>query len=231
MPAGLITDIQCFVAGMARWASLAEGIPQLQPGSELQLAVWWRNTGSEPARAYVEGKVTRPDGTVADLVSITGAIPDIRDIAAGAFEGVQMQPVVLDQIGSYQGGFRLMREEAAAAPADLRVDDYFFAYYEASGEVRGSMGFDLRAIYPPITSAPAGSMVSLWVRIANYGGARGQRQVKCLYRGAISSHTPSLDPGEVVWVQFVTLATAPGTMEYIVDYGTANEQTALFLWT
>lgn len=232
MPTGQITDIQYLVGGMAQWVSIADGVPSLQVGSEIQLGVLWQNTGSGTAKGYIEAQITKPDGSTVDLVSVAG----VSEVPPGIAVAVQMQPIALDQVGSYQGKFDLMMEEVVVPTVpDIRIAAYVFCPYQYGGSWTGRL--DHEAADPSfwgehqggiITSAPVGMAVSLWVLIANYGDARGSRTIRYRINGGGYHHTVSLDPGYATWVQHFLSSTTPKIKTIYLDYQEPTEVITTF---
>jgi hypothetical protein len=110
MPAGEIWGIEYWYSGLTQWMPLGVTPPQVPLSTELYLMCWWLNTGAMAAKGRVTGVITRPDGS---QVSLEGIVNQDKYADPSNGHGVQLSSIVLDQIGSHDGLFKLEMEEAA----------------------------------------------------------------------------------------------------------------------
>lgn len=107
----------------------------------------------------------------------------------------------------------------------ILIGAYVFCPYEFSGSWSGSL--DAEAADPDfwgahqggiIASAPVGTKVALWVLLANYGDAWGEREVWCRLGQGIHKLTVGLDPGYATWVVYQVGSSTPRVMDIWIDY-------------
>lgn len=96
--AGLIMSFLYWYKGLLGWTPLGPTVLKIPANTRISLAVGWLNTGDENLVGNLGLTVTKPNGTG---VALPAVVNQDEVVSPGGARTVQFEPIVLDQVGTY----------------------------------------------------------------------------------------------------------------------------------